>query len=100
MTVTNDVQTPTVNVAAPAVTVTNEVQTPNVSVTNDVKTPTVNVAAPDVTVRMPTKAQPAINVSVPAELRIVSMPDRVTQRVVKRDRSGQIVETTDVETDA
>jgi hypothetical protein len=103
--VTNEVKTPNVQVAAPQVSVTNDVQTPyvkveapTVNVRNDVQTPTVNVQND---VKMPaTKAvNPTINVSVPADLRITSMPDRLTKRVVKREK-GVITETTDVETDA
>ncbi len=107
--------------SAPIVNVTNDVATPTVTVTNEVKTPSVtykaeapvvNVSVPEqptpqVTVNVP-KAEPKvtvkadmpeINVSVPTELRIVSMPDRVTKRRVERDQSGRIAETTDVETD-
>lgn len=36
----------------------------------------------------------------PIEVRIVSTPDRVTQRRVKRDPRGAIVEVTDATTDA
>jgi hypothetical protein len=62
VTVTNEVQTPEVNVdvKAPEVSVTNEVQTPEVSVMNEVKTPEVNV---DVTNEVQT---PEVNVDVKA----------------------------------
>lgn len=57
--------------------------------------------APLVTVNVP-KAEPVVNVkaSMPSEMKITSMPTRVTQRRVKRDKSGLITETGEVESDA
>jgi hypothetical protein len=81
------------------VTVTNDVKTPTVTVKNDVKTPTVNVKndvkPSEVIVTAPVKAEVTVN----PEMRIVSMPDRVTKREVKRTPKGVITETIELETD-
>lgn len=88
--VTNEVPAPVVNVAAPAVTVNNEVPAPNVQVTNEVPVPAVNVAAPNVNVT---------NEAAPVEV-TVNLPTRKTETSVERDAKGQIVRTTQIESNA
>lgn len=92
--VNNEVATPSVNVtnevATPSVTVNNEVPAPNVNVTNEVKPAPVSVAAPTVNVHNEVK---------PAEVK-VSLPSRKTETNVVRDRDGNIVRATQIETDA
>jgi hypothetical protein len=68
-----------------------------VQVTMPEQLPTVvNVPAPIVNVSVP---EPIVKAVIPTELRITSMPDRVTRRLVKRDKAGAIIETSDLETD-
>jgi hypothetical protein len=52
-----------------------------------------------VNVSVPEQPAPIVKAVIPTELRITSMPDRVTRRLVKRDKAGAIIETSDVETD-
>jgi hypothetical protein len=94
---------PIVNVTTPDVTV----NTPDVHVTS----PEIHVAPAEVKVEntytLPEQPAPVVNVTTPAqkaasgplEMRIVSMPDRVTKRKVDRNKQGQITDTTDVEVD-
>ena len=97
---------PDVHIDAPVTVQPAEVNVPPTIV--NVDAPVVNVPAqepPQVTVNVPkaeVKVSPVLkaDVNMPAEMRITSMPDRVTQRSVKRDDKGAIIETTDVETDA
>jgi hypothetical protein len=71
-----------------------------VQVTMPEQVPTVvNVPAPVVNVSVPEQPAPIVKAVIPTELRITSMPDRVTRRLVKRDKAGAIIETSDVETD-
>lgn len=69
-----------------------------------VDAPVVNVDAPIVNIaQAEAKAAlviPAPVVNVTPELRITSMPDRVTSRKVERDKEGRITRTLDVESDA
>jgi lambda family phage portal protein len=78
--VTNTVETPVVNVAQPKI---------------DVAAPIVNVAQPEINV-----AQPEITVQntvMPAQLH---MPARKTETTIERDQYGNLVKTTQIETDA
>jgi hypothetical protein len=112
---------PVVNVAPPDVHVSSpvtvepaqvNVTTPPVKV--DVAQPQVNVTTPETIVNVPTPVinvtTPPVNVEAPVvkvsgsakaatEMRITELPTRVTRRTVKRDKSGAITETTEVETD-
>ena len=90
VTVTNDVATPVVNVAAPEVTVTNEIPAP-----------IVNVAAPEVTIEPMevTIEAPVVNVTnevQPADV-TVALPSRKTESSIKRDERGNIINVTQIE---
>jgi hypothetical protein len=128
--VTVDVGSPVINLHMAETKVMNQLPEPNVFVTNDVRTPeikvsvpetVVNVTTPEVTVHPPVVnvASPTVNVpeqkapivnvkatppdvtvNMVPELKITSMPDRVTSRRVERDNQGRITTTTDVEVDA
>jgi len=89
-----EAQPTVVNVAAP--TVINQIP--------EQPAPIVNVQAGDVSVQVPEQQAPIINLEVqPApigEIAIVSMPERVTETSVTRDKAGNILKTTQTETDA
>ena len=101
-------EAPIVNVAAAEPAVVN-VAPAAVSIEPtvvNVAPPEVHVAAPNVTVadtaaivKAIKATDPVVNVTVSPEMRITSMPDRVTKREVKRNKQGLITETTDVEVD-
>jgi len=103
---------PDINVTTPQVTVEPAVvnitaTTPDVHVDAPVfNLTTPEQAAPIVNVTVPDQPAPVVNVksqpvvvNTPADIRITSMPDRVTARNVKRDGKGLITDTTEVETD-
>lgn len=83
VTVVNEVAAPVVNVEPTPVTVTNEVSAPAVPVNVNVEPAAV--------------AAPIVNVE-PAPV-VVSNPPRKTTTTVKRDRDGNIIETTSTERD-
>jgi hypothetical protein len=101
--VINEVVTPTVEVTVPVPSVTVEAQEPtvvNVAAPNVTVEPTFNVPPATVSVEIPPIKVPNVKVQMPDSFAITSMPDRVTERKVKRNKAGGIESTTDVETDA
>ena len=80
--------------AAPAVTVTNEINEREQATPVINFNPTTNVAAPEVTVE--------VDAIMPAEteMRIISLPDRVTTSEIERESNGAIKKTTQTERDA
>lgn len=98
-----------IHVAPPNVDVRNEAPVVNVA-SPDVH---VDVAAPQVTVEpaavevraelvLPEQAAPVVevNIEMPEELRIASLPTRKTTTDIKRNGAGEIIESSQIETDA
>ena len=88
---------PQINVPEGIVTVNVPAEAPIVTVTTPA--PIVNVTTPEVHVSVPTQPAPTINVvapetkaALPQEIRIVSMPDRVSRKSVARSAAGQIID--------
>jgi hypothetical protein len=115
VTVNADIHLPDhlVHVSAPEVTFEATLPAAQAPVVQVIHTqaPDVHVAAPEVHVAAPTVnvAAPAVSVSAapitvqPAEvreIRIVGLPDRQTSSNVQRDKDGNIIRTTQIETDA
>lgn len=105
------INTPPVNVTLNQGEVRNEItlpaaEAPVVHVVNEVNerehaAPVVNVAAPVVNVAAP-NVEVAVDAILPAEseVRITSLPDRVTTTEIKRDEAGNIATSTQTEKDA
>lgn len=92
-----NVSSPTVNVEQPNITIE-----PTITLEPVVVPPaevTVQAAAPAITVSPSIAPAPVVTVTVPDELRITSMPTRVTDTSVERDAHGDIKKSTQVERD-
>ncbi len=103
-----NIETPAINVAAPTINnilpeqqpTTVNVAAPNVTVEPTIVNLEATLTTPEVHNHIPPQAPPIVNATLPDEITIKAMPDRVTTSSLTRDANGHITRSTMTEQDA